>query len=149
MTCDHKCFSCTAQDCINDTVYSESNRYCNRSEKQKQYQRDYQKKRRDAARAKGVCIICQKSRATHGTKCYECYLRQKRYDRKKAGIREAWREKGLCYFCGNPTLQGKKTCIRHYKILNNSIRLCNSSPATLKARYDFKQRIWRQKDDRL
>ena len=112
--CDMDCFNCKFDDCIKDDVYSDKDRYCNRSEKQKQYQREYQKKKRDEARAKGLCIICRKLPATNGSKCLNCYLRQKRHDREKYdGKRDRWMEDGKCYFCGSEVVKGKKVIHGH------------------------------------
>lgn len=128
MRCNHDCFNCIYEDCINDDVYREKSLYKYRSEQSKANNRAYQKKRRDEAKAKGLCIVCCKKPATNGSKCYECFLRQKRYDkRKNTGERAFWKENGLCYYCGKPTLKGKKVCIDHYKILLKNIEICNKS----------------------
>lgn len=136
--CNMDCFHCTYNDCINDNVYSEKSRYCNRSEWGKQRQRDYQKKKRDEAREKGLCIICKQKKATHGEKCYECYLRQKRHDKKKnKHLREYWLENGLCYYCGAKTIQGKKVCEKHYQIVLKNLQHCIESENTKQARKNF------------
>lgn len=136
--CDHDCFNCKFEDCINDRTYSEKSLYKNRSEQGKLAQREYNKKRRAAAKARGFCIICFQKPATHGFKCYECYLRQKRYDKARSkGKRELWRQSGLCYFCGRQTLPGKKVCADHYALLLKNIERCNQAPATKRAQQKF------------
>ncbi len=143
--CNHDCFNCIFPDCICDTFYSEKSLYKNRSEKAKAYQREYQKKKRQEAKEKGFCIICRQEIATRGTKCYECYIRQKRHDRAKcSGDREYWKENGLCYFCGQQPLVGKKVCEKHYKYLAKNIVLCNGSENTKKAQKEFVRLCWRK-----
>ena len=81
MGCDKDCLNCIKEYCTD--VYRESSRYCNRPEEQKQRQRDYQKRKREEAKANGLCIVCRKKPRLYGSKCYECYIRQKRHDRAK------------------------------------------------------------------
>lgn len=133
MGCNKDCLRCKKEYCTN--VYREGSRYCNRSEAQKQYQRDYQKRRREEAKANGLCIVCRKKPRLYGSKCYECYIRQKRHDRAKYdGRREWWREAGKCYFCGNDVIPGKKVCAKHYEVYVRNIKNCNDHPNTIKAR---------------
>ena len=144
--CDMDCFNCKFDDCIKDDVYSDKDRYCNRSEKQKQYQREYQKKKRDEARAKGLCIICRKLPATNGSKCLDCYLRQKRHDREKYdGKRDRWIEDGKCYFCGSEVVKGKKVCEKHYGIYRHRAEEMNKLPQTKAAQIKFAAWHWRQR----
>ena len=145
MDCNKKCLSCPLPDCSCNKVYSEKSLYKNRPEAQKQRMREYARKKRDEARSKGLCIICRKKAATHGTKCYECYLRQKRYDKRKNNhLREHWRENGLCWYCGSSAIQGKRTCQKHYQILKDNIYThCLESPKTKLAQREFTQQARR------
>lgn len=137
--CDKDCINCQKEYCTD--VYREGSRYCNRSESAKQYQKDYQKRKRDEAKAKGLCIVCRKRKATHGTKCLDCYVRQKRYDfAKYDGRRQRWKEEGKCYFCGAIPLPGKQVCPKHYDILCRNIEKANASEKTKETRR-------RQKDE--
>ena len=137
MKCNRDCFNCQYEDCINDDTY----RLCKTPEvieRRKEYQRMTAKRKRDEARTKGLCMVCQKKKATYGVKCYECYIRQKRYDLNKYhNDRETWRQNGLCYFCGKQPIEGKKVCIVHYKILLKNIEKCNESENTKKVQKDF------------
>lgn len=137
MKCSHNCFNCKYQDCVNDDIY----RTCKSQEAiehRKNYQRMYAKRKRHEAKTKGLCVICQKKKATYGTKCYECYIRQKRYDLNKYNNdRETWRQKGLCYFCGKQPVEGKKVCEAHYDVLLKNIGKCNESDNTKKVQKDF------------
>lgn len=136
MKCDKNCFECRFDDCINGHVYPETDRYAFRPEEQKQYQRDYQKRKRDEARAQGLCIICRREKATYGSKCYECYIRQKRFDhkRKNTGERERRLEEGRCYFCGAECMAGRKTCIACWTRLHANAERLNQHPNTIAAR---------------
>ena len=143
--CNMDCFNCKFDDCIKNDVYSESSRYCNRSEEYKQYQREYQKKKRDEAREKGYCIVCLKRPATNGAKCLECYLRQKRYDKSKCdGRRQMWIEEGRCYFCGGEVKEGKKVCEKHYRVLFENTKKVNDLPQTKEAQKIFTSWFWKK-----
>ena len=141
--CNHDCFNCIYDDCINDYVYPENQLYKYRTENWKNHQKAYQKKKRDEARAKGFCIVCRKRKATKGSKCLECYLRQKRFDRAKYdGKRELWRDNGLCYYCGKKPVDGKKVCRKHYDILLKNIKTCNDSENTKQSQKEFGEKYW-------
>lgn len=127
MKCNHDCFNCPFPDCVNN--YVDTRRYSDRSEVYKAYDRARQKARREAAKAAGLCIICQKRPAAQGAKCLDCYLRQKRYDRAKwtRTDREEWKAAERCYFCGAERLPGQKVCRRHYRILTANITICQQA----------------------
>lgn len=128
MKCNRDCFNCVFDDCIDDSVYPEETLYKYRSEEWKAHQREYQKKRREEAKKNGMCIICKKKEATKGAKCLECYLRQKRHDKKKnTESRERWSEEGLCYYCGAKPMDGKKVCEKHYESCVKRITRLNES----------------------
>ena len=139
MGCDKDCLRCEREYCID--VYRESSLYRNRSERAKQAQRELQKKRRFEAKAKGLCMVCKKSPASHGVVCRDCYIRKKRYDSKRSGKREMWKREGKCYFCGEDVLQGKKVCKTHYRTLVKNISICNQHENTLKARRKAKDEM--------
>ena len=146
MKCNMDCFNCVFPDCVNDRVYPESNLYKNRPEEQKQYQKEYARKKRQEAKEKGFCIICRKKPATKGAKCYECFLRQKRHDKSKYdGRREEWKRNGLCYFCGEKCVEDKKVCEKHYKYLIKNIDICNQSENTKRSQKDFKEYYWKSR----
>ena len=146
MSCNRNCINCQKEYCTK--VYRDSSRYCNRSEEAKQHNRDYQKKKRDEAKKQGLCIVCRKKSKSHGAKCYECYLRQKRYDRQKYdGRRQRWKDNGKCYFCGKDVVPGKKVCADHYQRLIRNIETCNSHKNTRTARMREKnemQILWKR-----
>lgn len=146
MSCNKDCLNCKKEYCT--AVYRDSSRYCNRSEHSRQVNKDYQKKKRDEAREKGLCIICKKKPQEYGSKCYECYLRQKRYDKRKVtGKRQLWKDLGKCYFCGKDPVPGHSTCPKHYKVCRTTIEICNASPNTQEARRRMKdemQVLWKR-----
>lgn len=131
LKCNRDCFNCPYEDCVVEVkTYSEKSLYKNRSPEAQAYQRAYQKRKRDEARAKGMCIVCRQKEATHGAKCYECFLRQKRHDRaKRTGQRQEWIDNDLCYYCGQPRKPGQKVCEKHYKILCESVGRTNAVPS--------------------
>lgn len=85
-----------------------------------EYAKKYQARRRKIyaeKKANGICVRCTNT-ATHGLYCYECSIKVKKYNAEKAQKRknarhdrglvpEQRKEKGLCYFCGEP-LDGKR-----------------------------------------
>ena len=150
--CDRDCFNCKFDDCISDIrVYSEKSLYKNRSPQAQANQRALAKKKRDEAKAQGSCMVCRKKKATHGVKCYECYLRQKRHDRAKCdGRREYWLDEGLCYFCGAPRIAGQKVCEKHYKILKDKIMKQNANPTEKmkEQRREFNRWCWNERKNK-
>lgn len=147
MACDGRCLECKLPDCNEKRrVYSEKSRYKFRSEEARQHQKDLQKKRRAKAKENGLCIVCTKKKATHGTKCYECYIRQKRLDKKyhNQGKRDLWKEEGRCYFCGKPAVSGKGTCTLHLLKLRDNAKRLNTSTETKRARNEMKRWLWEQ-----
>lgn len=120
--CNMDCFNCKFPDCINDTVYPESARYCNWSEERKKRDNARCAKRYREAVSKGLCGRCHKKPQYQGKLCYECWLKRKRYDASKATHkREYRREHGLCYFCDTPAVPGKKTCEKHLRIFQEKM----------------------------
>ncbi len=88
------------------------------------------KKRREEKKKTGICVYCSRQ-ATHGIYCYECFLKTRKSQRKlaenrlkqrheKGLVREKWKENGLCYLCGYPTLPGLKVCEHHYDVLKKA-----------------------------
>lgn len=131
--CDEDCDACPWEGC--KKVYRESSRYRFRSEEAKARQKELQKRKRNEAREKGYCIICRKRPATNGAKCYECYIRQKRYDQAKYdGRRMLWKANGLCYMCGKPTLPNKRLCLAHYDVARQNAERLNAHPNTAESR---------------
>lgn len=65
----------------------------------------------------GICTRCGKRKADYGFKtcgiCREKIRNQKRKESKSEDRRERV-EKGLCFFCDNPVLDGYKVCKEHY-----------------------------------
>lgn len=126
--CNMNCFECRFDDCVNGSTYSEKSLYKNRSEHARENARARSKRARDKARESGLCTTCKKKPRKYGVMCYECYLRQKRYDRARStGERQLWKETGLCYYCGDQVVPGKRVCQKHYDILLKSIAICNAA----------------------
>ena len=141
--CNHDCLNCIYDDCINGSTYSEKSLNRNRSEQARRNNIEFQKRRYQEAKKNGICTACKKKKATYGLRCYECYIKQKRYNRaQSSGIREFWQENGLCYQCGGEVVPGKKVCQRHYEILMKNIALCHENRNTRKAQKEFSRMGW-------
>lgn len=142
-TCDMDCFNCKFDDCKNEQTYSERSRYKYRSEEYKQKDRELKKRKYYKAKEEGLCVVCQKKPQKHGTKCYECWIRQQRFDQKKnLGIREYRKNNNLCYFCGGEPLADKKVCEKHYKIYAENAKKCNMHPNTIERRKEILDSIF-------
>lgn len=117
--CDMDCFNCKFPDCVNDTIYPESARYCNWSEERKRKNRKYQTDRYRKALSEGLCGHCHNKPLYRGVLCYECW---KRYKASIAEHKREYRhENGLCYFCDTPVVPGKKVCEKHLHIFQKSM----------------------------
>lgn len=93
----------------------------------------YQARRRELYRQKraaGICVRCSKA-ATHGMYCYECSIKVKRQEQKKADRRrnerhdrglvpEIRKQNGRCLWCGSPTEPGIQCCSDHRKIFSDA-----------------------------
>lgn len=65
-------------------------------------------------KAAGLCVYCGKRAAmANRVACVECL--QKHRWKKTSGKRQYWIDHGLCFYCGKPTVPGKKMCEEHYK----------------------------------
>ncbi len=105
------------------------------------------KKKRADAKAKGLCVVCQKKPANRGVHCYECWLRQKRnYRKRRSNKRELWKEEGKCYFCGRDPIEGKKVCEFHYPGLKAKADYMHSLPQTKESQRRFTQWHWRLRE---
>lgn len=137
--CDKDCFNCKYDTCINDT-FSYYKPYSELSEEQKEYKRAYQRKLRDKARETGMCMTCYKRPATQGTRCYECYVKMRRYAEAVVAERHALdiigkrRDAGLCCQCGSPPTPGQKLCEKHYQIAIQNATKARRAQALQKAK---------------
>lgn len=82
-------------------------------------------------KAEGFCVKCGKKKATKGVFCLECYLKNKKWNQKRAQKKkietggnpmDLRAEKGLCRFCEEPALPGHRLCEKHYSIAVESAR---------------------------
>lgn len=120
MKCNHDCFNCVYEDCINDYVRKQTP-YKDLTDEQKKKHRESVKRSYERAKAKGLCSYCRKRKATHGIMCYECYLYQKRYQKRRYNKREQWQYMGLCWVCGRKPMEGHKVCEIHYFVLRDGM----------------------------
>lgn len=103
------CFDCSEKDIERSQDYY----YNKMTEDQYKRRLAYNRRKRELCIAFGLCRDCLKRDAVKGKFCLECYLKaQRRRMKKREGsiARTERIEYGLCYFCGKPVLEGKKTC---------------------------------------
>lgn len=99
------------------------------SEESKQKHKEWLKRRKDLLYAFGVCVDCGKRDAKEGGhRCLRCIFKANERQtkrRREAGIlpRDSYTKDGICYFCGEPVVPGKKTCEKHYKTLKENMLL--------------------------
>lgn len=129
------CLMCSTDDNERSKKY-----YHNKmSEEQKKNKRRKNNRKRDICVALGVCRNCLKKDATQGQFCLECYikhkLRNKNIREKKQLISRSERvSNGQCYFCGQPVVEGKRTCIKCLNIRQECIK---------SNKYNNNQHVWR------
>ena len=94
-----------------------------RTEESKEQRKKYIKRKRELCVAFGICRECLKKETKVGQKCLECYVKEvKRNEAKRTKVKKNMRvELGLCYFCGQPTEDGHKTCKKHHIIMANNL----------------------------
>ena len=91
------------------------------SDEFKRKHNEWLKRRRDLLYAFGVCITCGKRDAKSGShQCGVCLAKARtrmEHKRREAGIigRDSYTLDGKCYYCGEPVIDGKKTCQKHYE----------------------------------
>lgn len=101
-------------ECLDKSNQHSQNYYHNKMTED-QYKRRiaYNKRKRELCVTFGLCRDCLKRDAVKGKFCLECYIKYTRRNSKKNEgkvSRNLRADYGLCYFCGEPTLEGKKTC---------------------------------------
>ena len=83
--CNFDCFNCVYPDCINNEPENKT---------------EERRIKRENAKARGLCVICMKSAATHGLYCEECYERKRTTNAKYGRARrEKAKAAGLCIMC--------------------------------------------------
>ena len=105
------CWKCLERDRKNKIQYRKNDTY---NKKHNDYRRELYAKRKE----NGLCTRCGK-KATIYTKCLECYTKNRKYrkTRKDNIVRAERVSYGMCYFCGNDILPGKRVCSECYKRL--------------------------------
>ena len=118
--CNKDCFNCLYPDCILKEYNTDRQRWCNRSEDYRKQQLEKEKEQYDSRKAAGLCVHCGK-KATHGVRCYEHYLRNRRYNHEHRGTkRDTWQYLGKCYFCGKDVvLRRTRKGRRYYGCIDN------------------------------
>lgn len=135
--CNKDCFNCLYPDCVLKEYNTDRQRWCNRSEEYRKQQLEKKKEQYDSRKAAGLCVHCGK-KATHGVRCYEHYLRNRRYNHEHRGTkRDTWQYLRKCYFCGKDVVPGKKTCAEHYRLFAACGKRMSQSEGGRKAQKAF------------
>lgn len=73
-------------------------------------------------KSKGICVKCCKRKTVYGTVvCGRCLAKRRVYDKSKSTSQKEYREdNGLCVFCGEPAVYGRKHCEKHLKMLQET-----------------------------
>ena len=110
--------------CLNCLDLTKERSEKSRSIDSKNQRKLYLKRKRDLCVAFGICRECLKRKATVGMKCLECHVKQiKRNEKKRSKVKRSQRvELGLCYFCGEPVIEGQKTCKKCYEIQSEKLK---------------------------
>lgn len=125
------CINCGKEKAFEDRIMCpeclDKNKECSertRSENSKEQRRRYIKRKRDLCIAFGVCRECLKKPAKVGVKCLECHVKEvQRRDKNRKYVRRDIRvELGLCYFCGDVAIDGKRTCEKHLQLQGDKLR---------------------------
>lgn len=127
-------------------------------DKQKKEKRECMKRFRQKALDNGLCPNCGKNKPKNGYKTCEKCMRRNRKKSKEYRIRikgdiaylarSEYVDYGLCYFCGEPQLEGYKVCEKHKKELDE--RLPSHFVDDKKKNYDIKRyydRLKKYKND--
>ena len=125
-------------DCA-DKSNQNSQSYYHTKMTEDQYKRRiaYNKRKRELCITFGLCRECLKKDAVKGKYCLECYIKYTRRNSKKREgevSRTLSVEYVLCYFCGEPVLEGKKTCHSCYT---------NRKAIMLKNKFNNESHRWR------
>lgn len=97
------------------------------SDEFKRKHNEWLKRRRDLLYAFGVCITCGKRDAKAGShQCERCLAKARirmEQKRREAGIipRDSYMLQGKCYYCNEPSIEGKRTCQKHYEIAKKNM----------------------------
>lgn len=85
--------------------------------------KEYLRKRYAERKEKGLCYVCGKPVYKNHSRCYECYLQEKRKDRiRQERKKKNYMEIGKCRICGKEVVKGKKLCQEHLEQARERMR---------------------------
>ena len=125
------CVECGLEDvwenktkCLQCLFRTKERSEATRSEESKIQRKKYLARKRDLCIAFGLCRECLKREVIEGKKrCVRCTNNQKvRYANKTPLKRQDRTRLGMCYFCGEKAVEGKKTCKTHFTIMSNNLK---------------------------
>lgn len=111
--------------CRKNKLYAGEKRCPECIEKARKYSVGYRERKNELQRTvyrarpkenDGKCIYCHKRPPEPGHKsCVYCRARRRRYWQKDGIDRSERVSYGLCYICGEPVMDGRKLCQKHYE----------------------------------
>lgn len=103
-------------DCKEEDALRQQRLYAEMSEEEKAQlrakKRESLRRLRKKRKESGLCYACGKPVYKNYSRCYECYLKTKKYKRERKG----YMEQGLCRICGKEVVPGKKHCQEHLEM---------------------------------
>lgn len=105
------CYECIGKE--SDSYYASE-----RTEEQKERDRNRKRELAEERIANGICPKCGKYKSDNGGICKKCkaYLRQYRNKNRHDITRSERPNYGICYICGeNPVMEDKKVCEKCYQ----------------------------------
>lgn len=105
-----------------------------------------QREKRQRLKEQGICPICMKRPVSKGFKsCIECRTKEKqKTEREGKSYRKTL---GLCAYCDEPPIPGKRCCSKHYASRIVSITKCRQSEGFRRSQIEQKKLInvfWRE-----
>lgn len=136
--------------CLEKNYASHQKHDANRTEKQKsdylQKHKLHQREKRQRLKEQGICPVCMKRPVSIGFKsCIECRTKEKqKTEREGKSYRKTL---GLCAYCDEPPIPGKRCCPKHYASRIVSITKCRQSEGFRLSQIEQKKRMsvfWRE-----
>lgn len=127
------CLQCLMDNRERDREYHKNRR----PEQSKKKHSEYLKRRREANRMNGICVMCGTRKASEGrSTCARCRGKAKvRSERKRRenGVlpRDMMGKGDICFFCGAPTEHYEKTCDKCHDRLATQMLYARSKRVTV------------------
>ena len=111
---ERACPECRAKETIATAKWRAKNK-----EHYNQVHKEWAKNSYYECKAKGICVVCRKRKASEGkTRCSICTAKENERRRIREGEKIPRTERylhGLCALCDSPPMEGYKLCEKHYQ----------------------------------